>query len=240
MLAWKPCPICTSEFTVHLQEIYLQRQATTTPQLHCMTCQSFFHTSDYEENEIALENDASWLIQHAGVENAAIAKEIVNVQGARRVYEAGCGVGSLLLALEACGAFAEGIDPNPNAVAMAVERGAKATTGYFSTLSEPVDAILAIDVLEHLKDPRKFFGELIASVVDGGCIIVRVPEVDESVWHYLRGADQARENIYPDPFVDNSVHINHFSEKGLRLMGESLSGTYGGRITGDCHLFRRV
>ncbi len=240
MLAWKSCPICKSEFTVHLQDIYLQRQSTTVPQYYCMTCKSFFHVSNYVENEIQHQNDASWLTEHAGVENADLAHEIIEVVGARRVFEAGCGVGELLLALQAKGASAEGVDPNPVAINLAVEKGARASAGYFSKLSEPVDAIFAIDVLEHLTEPREFFWQLRESVVDGGHIIVRVPEVNQNRWHYLKGADQAREYVYPDPFMDNSVHITHFSSEGLRLMGESLGTTYVRQIVGGCELFQRA
>jgi SAM-dependent methyltransferase len=239
MLAWKSCPICTSEFTVHLQDIYLQRQSISVPQLFCMTCKSFFHVSNYQENEAAHENDAVWLVQHPGVENVDLAREIVDVLGARRVFEAGCGVGELLLALQARGAAAEGIDPNSVAVGLAVEKGARATSGYFSTLDEPVDAVLAIDVIEHVPDPRAFFSELRASVVENGIIVVRVPEVNEDLWAHLKGADHSREYVWPDPFMDNSVHINHFSAQGIQMMGESLGATYAGRMLAGCHLFRR-
>ena len=240
MLAWKDCPICASRFTVHLQEIYLQRQVKTTPQYYCMTCRSFFHRSDYIENSEAHENDATWLLEHPGVENADLAHEIVNVLAARRVFEAGCGVGELLLAVQALGASAEGIDPNPSAVALARQNGAEAAVGYFDGLPQPVEAILAIDVIEHVPDPRAFFRHLVESIVEGGIVIVRVPEVNENAWHYLDGADRARENIHSDPFVDNSVHINHFSAYGLRLMGESLGAKYVSRIVGSFHLFRKA
>lgn len=240
MLAWKPCPICTSEFTVHLQDIYLQRQSSSVPQYYCMACKSFFHVSNYVENDVAHQNDSAWLMQHPGAEHADLAREIVEVRGAHHVFEAGCGVGDLLLALEAHGASAKGIDPNPVAVGLAVEKGAHASTGYFSALNEPVDAVLAIDVLEHLTDPREFFRQLRTSVVEGGLIVVRVPEVNENAWHYLKGADKPRDTIHPDPFIDNSVHITHFSDDGLRMMGESLSATYVGRILGGCHLFKRT
>lgn len=240
MLAWKSCLVCESEFTVHLQDIYLQRQEILVPQYFCMTCQSFFHVSDFVEDDAAHQNDSDWLAQHPGVEHADLAREVVDVLGARRVYEAGCGTGDLLLALQAQGAFAEGVDPNPVAVKRAVKKGAHASVGYFSALSDPVDAVLAIDVLEHLADPRTFFRQLRDSVKDGGMIIVRVPEVSRAMWVYLKDLDEPREHVHPDPFMDNSVHITHFSAAGLRIMGESLSATYVGGMVGGCHLFKRT
>lgn len=186
------------------------------------------------------DDDATWLAEHAGGENADLAQLIVNDLGARRVFEAGCGVGELLLAVQALGASSEGIDPNARAVALAVQKGAQATTGYFWALPDVVDAVVAIDVIEHVTDPRLFFWHLRESVVDDGIIIVRVPEVNEDAWHYLEGADQARDNIHPDPFVDNSVHINHISEYGLIMLGEAVGAKYVGRIVANCHLFRRA
>jgi len=62
----------------------------------------------------------------------------------------------------------------------------------------------------------------------------------KSLWPYLKGADQPREGVYPDPFADNSVHITNFSANALRIMGESLDATYVGRIAAHCHLFRRA
>ncbi|TPG51674.1 class I SAM-dependent methyltransferase [Sphingomonas glacialis] len=240
MLAWKPCLICTSRHTVHLQEIYLQRQETTTAQYYCMKCRSFFHQSNYAENDEAHRNDAQWLADHPSVENEIIAEEVVTRLGARRVFEAGCGVGDLLLAVERLGAAAQGVDPNPEAVMVAHQKGARVEAGYFSTLADPVDAIFALDVIEHVPDPRQFFHQLRDSVVDKGMIIVRVPEVNEADWHHLEGADRARDHVHTDPFIDNSVHINHFSAYGLEMMGESLGARYGGRIVGGCHLFRRL
>jgi SAM-dependent methyltransferase len=224
---------------VQLQEVYLQRQDRTTPQYYCMECETFFHVSGHVDNGAGNPADAAWLVQHPGVENEALAKEIVQELGARDVFEAGCGVGELLLAIEAQGASAAGVDPNGSAVEIALERGARASVGYFIPLDQPVDAVLAIDVLEHLEEPRVFFRQLRASVREGGHIIVRVPEVRRDQWRYLKGADQPRQHICPDPFDDNSVHITGFSPRGVQMMGESLCTTYLGRIAGGCHLFKR-
>jgi SAM-dependent methyltransferase len=240
MLIWKTCRVCTSDVTVHIQDIFLQRQGISAAQYFCMTCRSFFHDSNFLENDEAHRNDRDWLIQHPDSDSLQLARKIVEVRGARYVFEAGCGVGDLLLALEASGASASGIDPNSAAVHVAIEKGADARVGYFSTLDTPVDAIFAIDVLEHLPEPRDFFRSLRESVVEGGLIIVRVPEGIENAWQYLRGADKARESVHPDPFGDNSVHITQFSNVGLRLMGESLGTTYAGLVIKNCHLFIRA
>lgn len=239
MLAWKTCPICTSEFTVHLQDIYLQRQARSVPQHYCMNCESFFHVSDYRESEAQLRDDAAWLSQHPMAGKDELSRELVEL-GARRVFEAGCGTGDLLLALEAAGASAEGIDPNGIAVEQAAARGVRARTGYFSTLEQPVDAIISIDVMEHLPQPRDFFRQLRDSVVDNGLIVVRVPEIGRNMWHYLKDADRPVGREFPDPFIDNSVHITFFSERGLRLMAEELGATYVGPLPAYCRLFRRA
>lgn len=238
MLAWNECPICASEFTLYLQEIMLQRQHRRTAQYHCMNCESFFHRSDYHEDSGQHEGDAAWLLDHPDSSNGLLISYLRDQGDTHTVYEAGCGVGDLLLGLSAAGFQSRGVDPNPVAVAIASERGARAELGYFVELADPVDAIIAVDVLEHLDAPRPFFAALRDSVRRAGLIVIRVPEVERQHWQWLKGANQIRGFDAADPFRDNSVHITHFSKRGLQIMGESLGTTYVCGLPGGFHVFR--
>lgn len=242
MLVWISCPICTSDFTVHIQDVMLQRQNTKTPQYYCMSCESFFHTSNYHKNESAMKADLQWLVDHPDQSAPSLIKFLKSDKHIKTVYEAGCGAGEILKNLKAAGFNSAGIDPNPSAVAYAVQQHqVAAKQGLFSALAEHVDAVISIDVMEHLSEPRKFFTDLVASVRHGGLIIVRVPCVERSRWKWLRSAGETRDSDPQDPFCDNSVHITHFSKLSLINMAKSLGADYDSYIeAGDYHVFRRT
>lgn len=241
LVAGKSCPVCTSEFICDLQPIYLQRQKRHVPQHFCMDCRSFFHVSGYKEDDDQLAGDTEWLKAHPH-DYADLIKRLKKLfPKARTCFEAGCGVGTLLSQLQAAGFRVQGVDPNPSAVAHAVKHyGVEASCGYFSGLASPVDIIFAIDVMEHLEVPRTFFADLVRSVHPGGGIVVRVPFVGRDQWHHLWTAGSAVEHDWSSdnwsPFRDNSVHITHFSPKGLQAMGESLGASLV-RECGDLYIF---
>ena len=239
MLVWSECRACASDFTVHLQEIALQRQGRTAPQIFCMECNSLFHTSDYGESEAQWAADAQFLQAHKDGSLSAIVDYLQSASPGESVYEAGCGVGDLLIDLSAAGLTASGIDPNPAAVGLATGKGAIAVRGYFAPLTEPVDAIICVDVMEHLERPRPFFRDIVASVKPGGVILVRVPEVEARDWHWLRGAEIDTGFDFANPFRDNSVHITHFSRRGLLALAEGMGATYERTLPDAAvHVFR--
>jgi len=203
--------------------IYLQRQETQTTQYFCMHCQSFFHRSGYQENDEARKNDVGWLVAHPGDFSHLIAELRGLFPNARSCFEAGCGIGHLLSQLKAAGYHARGVDSNARAIQVARDKyGVDAEAGYFREGMARADLLFAIDVLEHLEEPRTFFAAMLASLNPGGAIVVRVPCVNRDLWPYLHGADERKKHEPMDPFMDNSVHITHFSSRGMELMAESL------------------
>ncbi len=73
-----------------------------------------------------------------------------------RVLELGCGAGSLTYLLRQAGFDATGLELGPAAVELARRRfGVEVHHGLLETLEDqgPYDAIVAVDVLEHLADP---------------------------------------------------------------------------------------
>ncbi len=243
MFSDKPCPVCASEFTCDLQAVYLQRQRARTTQRYCMDCQSFFHQSGYKEDDQALVADVGWLVAHPGDFGGLIAGVRELFPAARTCFEAGCGVGHFLAQLAAAGYRARGIDVNAHAVRVAREKyKVDAEAGPFREGLARADLVFAIDVLEHLEAPRTFFAAMLASLMPGGGVVVRVPYVARDRWCYLRGADGPKAHEAADPFLDNSVHITHFSPLGLRLMAEGLGAELVDRLGPhkDCFVFGRV
>ena len=233
-------PVCVSDYVTELQQIYLQRQNISTSQFFCMDCQSFFHRSEYKEPEDQFLGATQWLMEHPSDYSRSIADLQSIFPTAKTCYEAGCGVGALLSQLKTAHYDVRGVDPNPLAVEHARDHfKVDATEGYFTKLEGEVDIIFAVDVLEHLERPRDFFADLIGSIEPKGGIVVRVPTVDRNRWAYLRtvGAVGARDPN--DPFMDNSVHITHFSSHGLVRMAESLGAKFVRKIDQDLHVFTR-
>lgn len=232
------CPVCDADFIAELQPIYLQRQQTTVPQFYCMTCESFFHRSSYKEPEGQFVGDTRWLINHPGDYKKALYEVRSIFPKAVTFFEAGCGVGDLLMQARDAGLKGQGVDPNPLAVEHAkTSRKVDAAVGYFNKLDKPVDLIFSIDVLEHLETPRTFFADLVASVKPKGGIMTRVPTVDRNRWQFLRSAGSTMPKEPEDPFMDNSVHITHFSTQGFVTMAQSLGAKFIKKIDQDIMVF---
>ena len=47
--AGESCRVCTSPYTLYVQDVKGRRTQTLFPQRYCMDCQSFCHTSGYAE-----------------------------------------------------------------------------------------------------------------------------------------------------------------------------------------------
>lgn len=92
----------------------------------------------------------------------------------RRVLDVGCSNGALLHHFG--DAFDRaGLEPSASAAAVAADRGVRMLGGTFDDLDadppEPFDAILAIDVLEHLVDPPDFIAAVARHLRPGGIFV---------------------------------------------------------------------
>jgi 2-polyprenyl-3-methyl-5-hydroxy-6-metoxy-1,4-benzoquinol methylase len=228
------CRVCRSPFVAHIQDVYLQRQRRTAEQFYCLECESFFHTSGYTETEEQLRADLGWLLDHPGDHSSLIRALKAHFPAASSCYEIGCGAGSLLAALRKAGYEASGVEPNPFAVEHARRsHGIAVTQGFFAG-GVRADLVLAVDVLEHVPDPRWFFSRIVSCVNPGGGIAVRVPTIERHQWRFLLDASVERPFSIEDPFCDASVHITNFSSKGLHGLasefGSSHVETVGGVV----------
>lgn len=117
-----------------------------------------------------------------------------------RVLEVGCGAGRMLRAvhharpsLALCGA-----DVSQPALRRAAERSPAFEFRHVADARGPLpaadgefDAVLLLDVLEHVEDPRAFLAEVSRSLRPGGVLHAHVPcEGDaRSIWRWMPGAD---------------------------------------------------
>ena len=104
-----------------------------------------------------------------------------------RILDAGCGWGVTLASLEQAGYTAAGMDISRQALEM-LEAGKQDRQLIEADLTQvlppslvtqPFDAVLALDVLEHLDDDAFALSQLASLVRTGGMIIVSVPALPE-------------------------------------------------------------
>jgi 2-polyprenyl-3-methyl-5-hydroxy-6-metoxy-1,4-benzoquinol methylase len=146
--------------------------------------------------------------------------------GIRDVLDVGCGDGNFAASLAEAGFSMHGIDPSVGGVSKARERypairfaEASAYDNLLSPFgrSEPFDAIVTIEVIEHLYSPRTLCRRVLESLKPGGLFIVTTP-----YWGYVKNVLLALTDR-----IDRSLtalweggHIKHFSYRSLRRLGE--------------------
>jgi len=139
---------------------------------------------------------------------------------ARRVLELGCGAGATMRMLrDKIGIDrAIGIECSPASAAQARAAFDEVIIGDAETIDLPDDAfdlILALDVLEHLRDPWHMVDRLADRLAPGGRIIVSLPNIGHFsvVYPLIRG----RWNYTQDGLLD-ATHLRFFTETSARAL----------------------
>ncbi|MGC1272181.1 MAG: methyltransferase domain-containing protein [Planctomycetaceae bacterium] len=102
--------------------------------------------------------------------------------GSRRVLDAGCGNGAFSRVLAARGHEVTGVDLSESGIDIARDQCpacrfeiASVTDDLLARFQEPFDAVVSLEVVEHLYDPRLFARRMFDSVRPGGRLIVSTP-----------------------------------------------------------------
>lgn len=143
----------------------------------------------------------------------------------RRILDAGCGDGNFASSLAEHGFRVHGIDQSRGGIEIAGKRpGITVTQGSLYDdllgpfgLLDPYDAIVSVEVIEHLYSPATFAERAFEALRPGGLLILTTP-----YWGYLKNIALAVTNR-----LDRSLtalweggHIKHWSYRTLRTLGE--------------------
>lgn len=105
-----------------------------------------------------------------------------------RVLDFGCYTGALLAALPV-GLSRHGVEVNAAAAAVASRRASADVRPRLEDFDgeAPFDAIVAIDVIEHMPSPREWAARLLARLAPGGVLIVTTGDGGNALWRVLGG-----------------------------------------------------
>jgi 2-polyprenyl-3-methyl-5-hydroxy-6-metoxy-1,4-benzoquinol methylase len=139
---------------------------------------------------------------------------------ANTILEVGPFKGDLMLALKQKGYIVEGVELDPNAADFARTRGLDIITGniydnYFN--GKKYDVIVAIGVLEHIKEPDEWLLRLRTLLNDSGQLILQFPNPN-SLNAKVSQYSPHNWDMYLEP-----GHIYFFSLKNISILLEKLS-----------------
>jgi cyclopropane fatty-acyl-phospholipid synthase-like methyltransferase len=132
-----------------------------------------------------------------------------------KLLEVGCGHGEVLMEARNRGFAVSGIEISPHAAAVANRRlGVQAVrVGAIEEVLLPeghFDAILAADVIEHVRDPKGFLMRARALLSPGGVVVLITPSLDSWTRRILRSR-----------WMEYKVeHLYYFSAKSMRRLLE--------------------
>lgn len=136
------------------------------------------------------------------------------------VLDIGCGCGEVLAALRQAGLACEGVEPSAEAAAQARAAGHIVHQATLAELAaDPGNlgrfgAAVALNVLEHVRDPEAFLGDALRLLRPDGLLVIRVPndftEFQEAAWQTT-----SRQRRW---WLARPDHINYFNFSSLRSL----------------------
>lgn len=160
--------------------------------------------------------------------------------GLERVLEIGCGAGGTLELLRGAGRCRTtyGVELVPSIAAEARTRVDQVYVGNIEELDLPLepgsmDAILCLDVFEHMVDPWSAMVKLTTLLAPGGLLIASIPNVQNYrvIWPLLKGRwDYASEGLLDRThlrFFTRSSAVELMQCSGLRVDRVDVTGIFG-------------
>ena len=159
----------------------------------CCHCHlGFRHPLGDEQSYEKLYGQASsevWISTELRRDQALVRDRVEALAGAVTVLDVGCYDGALLASLSA--RFKKfGVEASAAAAEAAAQRGIQVVAAKFSdidTLAQQYDVICAVDVIEHVADPRAFVASLAQKLAAGGTLLVSTGNIESRAWRMAGG-----------------------------------------------------
>ncbi len=138
------------------------------------------------------------------------------------ILDVGCGTGVVMRALEKNGYTIRGIEPSPFASDFARSKGHDVLTGDFLNAELPenhYDAVLALEVIEHVHDPGRFLRRVRRTLRPGGLFYYTTGNFKGfSLQHKLLGRAVLDSYVAPEGhiyFFSSTTMKHYFRENGF-------------------------
>jgi 2-polyprenyl-3-methyl-5-hydroxy-6-metoxy-1,4-benzoquinol methylase len=120
-------------------------------------------------------------VEHAFSANATVLEQLRG-RPPLRILELGCGDGAFSAELQAAGHIVTGIEKDAEAAGRAADRGVEVVHGDLETLDfsefeNRFDLVIAMDILEHLRNPDEVLMRAVRALRGDGTVILDVPNV---------------------------------------------------------------
>ncbi len=144
------------------------------------------------------------------------------------LYEIGCGPGWALEVFREAGFDVRGCDVSPEAVGRARELGLEVRCRDIEEAEqgedpaeEGSDVLVALEVLEHLKEPLPVLKEMSARAAPGGSLVISLPNENHLLSRLLRLLGRPERGGEGDPHLhhfDRPAALRLFKDAGLRVL----------------------
>ena len=144
-----------------------------------------------------------------------------------RLYEIGCGPGWAMEVFRDAGFEVRGCDVSPEAIDRARELGLEVSCRDIE--NGPVadagqDVIVALEVLEHLKEPLPVLREMCEAIPEGGRLVVSLPNEYHLVSRLAKLVGRSKPGGEDDP------HLHHFERSSAQRLFEDAGLEVLGRL----------
>jgi 2-polyprenyl-3-methyl-5-hydroxy-6-metoxy-1,4-benzoquinol methylase len=222
------CPVCKATQVRKIRTLKGSRTGRGNPLYICLDCFSLYQRPGYHlGDDETLRADLSWHLDELAIHrkhSESIVRQLLDLNpNARTLLDIGCGIGASRAVAERVGLDYQGVEPNPYCVNYAkTVLSLDLMQAYFKAdlFSDRFDLVIADMVLEHVVEPSAFVADVFSILSPGGLFFLSVPGRRGGVLRVIYSL------IFPRAkyslFLDNDVHINHFSRTGImRLIAQN-------------------